>query len=163
MNRTPLTPVKPLPVMMTDAPGGPVVGENPLITGFTGTTKSVVLVPVPPGAVTTILPVVAPDGTVAVRCWSSATLYVVATPWNVTEDTPVPAVNPLPVTVTSVPGGPLGGVNEVTVVAAAAGTTAKVDSIAIAASVTAAPRTRTRARILIVTSLPVQRATSDHH
>jgi hypothetical protein len=163
LNLTLLTPVKPLPVMMTAVPGAPVDGENPLITGFTGTTKSVALVPVPPDAITTIFPVVAPDGTVAVRCWSSATLYVVATPWNVTEDTPVPAVNPLPMTVTRVPGGPLGGVNEVMVVAAAAGTTAKVDSIAIAPSVTAAPRTRTRARILIVTSLPVQRATSDHH
>ena len=32
-----LTPVKPLPVMMTEVPGGPVVGENPLITGFIGT------------------------------------------------------------------------------------------------------------------------------
>ena len=121
LNRTPLTPVKPLPVMVTAVPGGPVEGENPLIVGFIGTTKSMVLVPVPPDAVTTILPVVAPIGTVAVRCWSSATLYVVPTPLNVTDDTPVPAVNPLPVTVTSVPGGPLVGVNDVTVVAAAAG------------------------------------------
>ena len=87
LNFTLLTPVKPLPVMVTAVPGGPVDGENPLITGFIGTTKSVVLVPIPPDAVTAIFPVVAPTGTVAVRCWSSATLYVVATPLNVTDDT----------------------------------------------------------------------------
>ena len=68
LNLTLLTPVKPVPVMVTEVPGGPVDGENPLITGLFGTTKSVVLVPVPPDAVTTILPVVAPIGTVAVRC-----------------------------------------------------------------------------------------------
>jgi len=68
LNLTPLTPVNPLPVMVTAVPGGPVEGENPLIVGFAGTTKSVVLVPVAPDAVTTILPVVAPIGTVAVSC-----------------------------------------------------------------------------------------------
>jgi hypothetical protein len=73
---------------------------------------------------------------------------------NVTEDTPVPALNPLPVTVTSVPGGPLSGVNEVTAVAATAGNTETVNVIVIAASDTTAPRTRARTRIPIVTSLP---------
>ena len=63
--------MKPLPVMVTAVPASPLDGENPLIAGFTGTTKSVALVPIPPDAVTTILPVVAPIGTVAVRCWSS--------------------------------------------------------------------------------------------
>ena len=63
-------------------------------------------------------------------------------------------MNPLPVTVTSVPGGPLGGVNDVTVVAAAAGITETVSVIVIAASDTTAPRTNARVRVLIVTSLP---------
>ena len=65
-----------------------------------------------------------------------------------------PPVNPLPVTVTSVPGGPLGGVNDVTVVAASAGITDTVSVIVIAASDTTAPRTNARVRILIITSLP---------
>jgi len=81
-------------------------------------------------------------------------LYVVATPWNVTDDTPVPAVNPLPVTVTSVPGRPLSGVNDMTVVAATAGMTDTVSVIVIAASDTTAPRTNVRVCVLIVTFLP---------
>jgi hypothetical protein len=79
-------------------------------------------------------------------------LYVVPTPLNFTDDTPVPAVNPLPVTETSVPGGPLGGVNDVTVVAATAGITETVSVIVIAASDTTDPRTNARVRILMVTS-----------
>ena len=46
--------------------------------------KSVRLTPTPSDVVTRILPVVAPIGTVAVRCWSSDTLNVVATLLNET-------------------------------------------------------------------------------
>ena len=83
-------------------------------------------------------------------------MKVVPTSLKVTADTPVtPPVNPVPVTITSVPGCPLGGLNMLIVgVDAYAGTTATVNTIVIAASETTAPRTNTRARIVIITFLP---------
>ena len=51
------------------------------------TTKSVVLVAVPPGVVTVIFPFVAPVGTVAVICVAELTVKVVAvTPLNFTDE-----------------------------------------------------------------------------
>lgn len=55
-----------------------------------------------------ILPVVAPAGTVAVICESEFTVNVAATLLKVTL---VVCVRPVPVIVTAVPTGPLGGVN----------------------------------------------------
>ena len=102
LNFTPLTPVKLVPLMVTAVPGAPLDGEKLLIVGLASTTKSVRLIPTPSDVVTRILPVVAPIGTVAVRCWSSNTLNVVATLLNETADTPAtPPVNPLPVTDTT--------------------------------------------------------------
>ena len=151
LNFTPLTPVRLVPLMVTAVPGAPLDGEKLLIVGFAGTTKSVRLTPTPSDVVTRILPVVAPIGTVAVRCWSSVTLNVVATLLNDTADTPAtPPVNPLPVTATSVPGAPLDGLNPViTGVAASAGVTATVNASAIAANETTAPRTNARTRVFI--------------
>jgi hypothetical protein len=57
---TAVAPVKLLPVIVTVVPTGPATGENGV------TVKSVVLVKVPPGVVTAIGPVAAPEGTVAV-------------------------------------------------------------------------------------------------
>lgn len=63
---TPVTPVKLVPVMVTEVPGAPEVGVNDATVGATVTTKSVELVPVPLLVVTVIRPVVAPDGTAVV-------------------------------------------------------------------------------------------------
>src|SRR5689334_24298167 len=76
------------------------------------TAKLPVLVPVPPGPVTAIAPVVAPEGTVAVICVAEFTVYVADVPLNVTDVAPVRFV---PVIVTDVPTTPLVGLNEVTV------------------------------------------------
>lgn len=71
------------------------------------TVKLVVLDTNPPLVVIAILPVVAPVGTVAVICVSEFTANVAEVPLNATF---VAWVNPVPVMVTEVPTGPLGGV-----------------------------------------------------
>lgn len=71
------------------------------------TVKLVALDTEPPLVVTAILPVVAPVGTVAVICVSEFTTNVAEIPLKVTF---VAWVNPVPVIVTEVPTGPLGGV-----------------------------------------------------
>src|SRR5437867_234904 len=77
------------------------------------TVKLAELVAVPPAVVTLILPDTAPAGTVAVILVAELTEKVVAaTPPNFTEVAPVKAV---PLMVTTVPTGPLVGVNEVIV------------------------------------------------
>ncbi len=94
------------------------------------TVKFAVLVTVPPGVVTLILPVVAPVGTVAVICVAEFTVNVVAVVvLNFTELVVkvAPLTVPLkfvPVIVTDVPTGPNGGVNEV-IVGAGTGVTVK--------------------------------------
>src|SRR5262249_28846953 len=78
----------------------------------------------PPGVVTVIGPVVAPEGTVAVICVSELAEYDVAlTPLNATAVAPV---NPVPVIVTEVPTGPLVGANEL-IIGAGGGVTVKTD------------------------------------
>ncbi len=113
LNVTLVAPVKFVPVMVTDVPTGPLVGENEEIVGaavVVVTVKLWELQPVPLGAVTQIFPLVAPVGTVAVICVDEATMNVVAeTPLNVTLVAPVKFV---PVIVTNVPTGPLVGENE---------------------------------------------------
>ena len=83
------------------------------------TVKFAVLVPVPLGVVTLILPVVAPVGTVAVICVAEFTVNVVAlVVLNFTELVVKVGAVPLkfvPVIVTEVPTGPYSGVNEVIV------------------------------------------------
>jgi hypothetical protein len=74
--------------------------------------NTVALDAVPPLVVTTILPVVAPVGTVAVIVVSEFAVKVAEVPLNVTL---VACFRPVPVIVTDVPTGPLGGVNEVNV------------------------------------------------
>src|SRR5438034_7382296 len=89
------------------------------------TVKLAELVPVPPAVVTLILPDTAPAGTVAVILVAELTEKVVAaTPPNFTEVAPVKAV---PLMVTTVPTGPLVGVNEEIVGAAAV--TVKSDAL----------------------------------
>ena len=102
--------VKPLPVMVTVVPTGPLVGVKEVTTGTTVTTKLDELVPVPEEVVTWIAPVVAPVGTVAVICASVFTVKLAAVPAKFTAVAPV---KPLPVMVTVVPTGPFIGVKEV--------------------------------------------------
>ena len=67
LKATAVAPVRFVPVMTTLVPTGPVVGEKLVIVGAEAVTvKLVELVAVPPGVVTEIVPVVAPEGTVAV-------------------------------------------------------------------------------------------------
>ena len=65
LNATAVTPVNPVPVIVTDVPTGPLVGVKLVTTGDGMTVKLLALDAVPV-AVTEIGPVVAPDGTVAV-------------------------------------------------------------------------------------------------
>ena len=59
--------LKLVPVITTPVPTVPVVGEKLVMVGGALTTvKLLALVPVPPGVVTEIVPVVAPAGTLAV-------------------------------------------------------------------------------------------------
>lgn len=84
------------------------------------TVKFAVLVAVPPGVVTEILPVVAPVGTVAVICVAELTTKLVAlVVLNFTEVVvkPVP-IKFVPVILTDVPTGPKVGANEMIVGAA---------------------------------------------
>jgi hypothetical protein len=57
-----------VPLIVTETPGQPDVGENPVTVGGVVTMNSVELTPVPFAVVTPIFPVVAPEGTVAVIC-----------------------------------------------------------------------------------------------
>jgi hypothetical protein len=74
--------------------------------------KLVGLVPVPPGVVTETGPVVVRFGTVATISVSELTWNDAGLPWNFTTEVPV---YPVPVIVTVVPLGPLGGTKSSTV------------------------------------------------
>lgn len=65
-NVTFVASVKPVPVMVTMSPIPPLGGAKPVTVGATITVKLVALVALPAPALTTIGPVVAPTGTVAV-------------------------------------------------------------------------------------------------
>jgi len=91
--------------MVTTVPTLPLGGEKLRIVGVT--LKVPELVAEPPGVVTTIFPVLAPLGTVAVILLPEFTVKVVAgTPPKVTF---VVWIRPVPLMVTEVPIGPLGG------------------------------------------------------
>jgi hypothetical protein len=116
-NFTLVAPVKFLPLIVTNVPTGPLVGENDEIVGLAVvvTVNEVSLVSVPPGVVTAILPVEAPDGTVAVILVDELTVNEAETPANLTDVVVKPV--PLkfdPVIVTDVPTGPLVGENDET-------------------------------------------------
>jgi hypothetical protein len=114
---TEVAPVKFVPLIVTFVPTVPLVGENELTVGalppLDVTVNDDEFVPVPPGVVTAILPVVAPLGTWALMSVAELTTKVVsATPLNVTLVAPVKFV---PWMSTAVPTGPLCGENDVTV------------------------------------------------
>src|SRR5437016_2943895 len=78
--------VKLAPVITTLAPTPPLVGEKLVMEGGGTTVKLVALVAVPPGVVTMIVPVVAPEGTVAVICVVELTEKVATVPLNFTAE-----------------------------------------------------------------------------
>lgn len=107
LNFTPFVPRKFVPVIVTDVPAGPLVGEKPVIVGDAAVTVNELGdVAVPPAAVTEIVPVVAPFGTAAAIWLASVTENVADVPWNFTLVAPVKFV---PVIVTLVATGPLAG------------------------------------------------------
>ena len=106
LKRTSVVPVKFVPVMVTEVPTGPAVGEKLEMVGDRMTTKSVLLVAVPAGLVTVMGPVVAPAGTVAVICVALLMVKAAATPLKRTSVVPVKFV---PVMVTEAPTGPDAG------------------------------------------------------
>lgn len=118
LNLTDVTPEKPLPLIVTVVPTGPLDGLKLETTGALPppplpTVKFVVLVPVPAGVVTEIGPVVAPVGTLALICeLELANHWVAPTPLNLTEDT---LLKLLPLMVTIVPTFPLVGLKLVIV------------------------------------------------
>jgi len=118
LNFTEVAPLKFEPLIVTDVPTGPLVGENDEIVGaeLEVTWKLVPLVAVPSGVVTWILPLLAPDGTVAVIWVEELAVNVAAVAPKLTPVVPVKLV---PVIVTVVPTGPLVGENEEIVGAAA--------------------------------------------
>jgi hypothetical protein len=125
-------PLKFVPVIFTCVPTGPKVGVKDVIVGVPTTVKSVVLVAVPLGFVTLILPVVAPVGTVAVIDVAEFTVNEVA--FVVLNLTTVVPQNFVPVIVTLAPIGPAVGVNELMVGAAGAVSTTKSATLAVSAS-----------------------------
>jgi hypothetical protein len=72
-NFTAVAPARPVPLIVTEVPTGPLDGENDEIVGAGAqeelTVKSAALVSDPSGVTTPILPVVAPAGTVASMRW----------------------------------------------------------------------------------------------
>jgi len=107
LNVTDVAPVRLVPAMTTAEPTGPLVGRKLVIVGVaTATEKLVALVATPPGVVTAIGPVVAPEGTVAVICVDELTVKLADVPLNVTDVAPVRLV---PVITTLAPTGPLVG------------------------------------------------------
>jgi hypothetical protein len=117
LNATAVVPVRPLPLIVTFVPAGPLVGLKDVIVGGLPpeivTVKLVELVPVPTGFVTVIGPLVAPLGTTAASCVSPTTWNdAAAVPLNATAVVPK---KPLPVIDTFVPAGPLVGLKDVIV------------------------------------------------
>jgi hypothetical protein len=97
-----------VPVMVTDVPTGPLVGERFVIVGGTVTVNDEPLL-ARPVTVTTTLPVVAPLGTVATMLVADQLVGVALVPLNATVLVPWVAPKLVPVIVTDVPTGPLVG------------------------------------------------------
>ncbi len=109
--------LKPVPVIVTEVPTTPLVGEKPLIVGGSGTVtvNAVALIAEPDGLVTATGPVVAPVGTVTSMLVAVDDVIVAAVPLKVTEFSAGVALKLVPVIVTGVPIGPELGVKLVMV------------------------------------------------
>lgn len=132
MNFTNVAPVKLVPVIVTGVPTTPLVGLKLEIVGAGAgfTVNEVAEVTVPPGAVTEIVPELAPVGTEVLMCWSSVTVNVAVVPPNLTNDAPV---KPLPMIVTGVPMTPLVGL-KLPIVGAGAAPSLKVAIVPVQAT-----------------------------
>jgi hypothetical protein len=132
LNVTLLTLTKLVPLIVTEVPTGPELGENEVIVGAGGevTSKLLELVAVPPGVVTRIFPSVAPDGTVAVILVEEFTVNDAETLLNVTAEVvkPLP-LKLVPLMVTEVPTGPEDGEKEPIVGAGTEVVTEKLDRL----------------------------------
>ncbi len=117
LNVTEDVPVKPEPPMVTIVPSPPDGGVKVSSLGGTvaSTVKSFEDTKFPVDASTSIGPVVAPSGTLAVMCESSTTVKVAFTPPIGPKRTLCTAENPVPTTLTELPAAPLVGVKEVIV------------------------------------------------
>ncbi len=138
LNFTPVTPMKFVPVIVTEVPTRPLVGVNEVMVGAPAavTVKFVELVAVPFGFVREIEPVVAPDGTVAVMDVDELIVNVADVFLNFTSVTSQGLAGGaqlkfVPVIVTKVPTGPLPGVKEVMVGAPAIVTVKLVELVAV--------------------------------
>ena len=112
-------PVKPLPVITTVVPTGPLVGLKEAMAGHPTvlTVKLDELVAVPSGVVTVIGPLLAPFGTRATTSVAFLRSKGAETPLKATLET---SLNPEPVIVTSAPAHAVDGLNESIVGAGAA-------------------------------------------
>jgi uncharacterized protein GlcG (DUF336 family) len=112
-NVTFVVPLKFVPTIVTFVPAGPLVGVNDEMVGAGGTTGVTVnafaLVAVPPGVVTAIKPLDAPEGTVAESAVSETTVNAALVPPKVTLVVPVKFA---PAIVTFVPTVPLVGAKD---------------------------------------------------
>ena len=94
---------KEVPVIVTVAPTAPLIGDRVVMLGVTVKPKP--LLALPP-TVTTTLPLVAPEGTVATIDVGLQPVAVAAVPLNVTVLVPWVGPKFVPVIVTDVPTGP---------------------------------------------------------
>jgi hypothetical protein len=119
LNLTSLTPMKFVPVIVTEVATGPLVGENEVIVGAPGavSVKVAELRAVPSNVVTEIFPDVAAGGTVAVICVEEFTSNEAAAFLKLTPVTPMKFV---PTIVTAVPTDPEVGEKDVMVGGSAA-------------------------------------------
>jgi hypothetical protein len=98
-----------LPVIVTEAPTAPVVGERPLMLGA-GTTVKLFPLLFTPLAKTTTFPVVAPVGTVVAMLLADQLVTVAVVPLNFTVLLPWLEPKLLPAIVTEAPIAPVAGV-----------------------------------------------------
>ncbi len=128
LKRTTVAPVKFVPVIVTEVPTRPEVGENEVMVGAATTVNLVELVAVPFRLVTEIGPELAPGGTVAVICVDEFTVKDAEVLLNLT---PVTLVKFVPKMLTEVPTAPLVGENAVTLGAPATVTVKFVELVAV--------------------------------
>jgi hypothetical protein len=86
---TEVAPKRFVPVIVTTVPATPVVGVKLVIVGAAMKVKVAVLVAVPPGVVTEIVPVLAVVGTLTVTVEADTETGVAATPPKLTDVAPV--------------------------------------------------------------------------
>jgi hypothetical protein len=117
-----------VPVIVTVAPTGPVVGDSDVMFAFGSTVNATPLLATPP-TVTVTLPVVAAAGTSVTMLDADHDDTAAAVPLNFTELEPCVAPKFVPVIVTAAPAAPLVGESDVMI---AAGTTVNVGPVAVA-------------------------------